>query len=244
MASWAERPSRCRSDGRRRASSRNRLLACRAGDCGPRRQPADQCQRRARVGCFTSTRLEAQSKKPIDQGNGRNQGGSSACRVRKSGWPSPRSGFFRSRSAYHRRQVKAEVCDGDRRRSSRACSGAPAYCVGIPHEEKPLGRLDNLETVCEQKEIVHITDHGPGPSVAKILHVHGALPPNSYGSPLINQAGHLIGVYAESAVPAEGSDKSDLHYFVTADPRLFDSAHLDPATGVWVAPNLPTAGAA
>ena len=54
----------------------------------------------------------------------------------------------------------------------------------------------------------------PSSGAPLLLHLAGTLPKNIYGSPLVNAAGHIVGVYAEKAQPT-GADTVaglELHY--------------------------------
>lgn len=98
-------------------------------------------------------------------------------------------------------------------------AGLPLAWVGIPHRDLPRTRFDRPRVEQALTEVYLQTKlpagaGAPSGGAPALLHLTGTLPRNIYGSPLVNAAGHVVGVYAEKAEPmqADAGSGPELHY--------------------------------
>jgi len=99
--------------------------------------------------------------------------------------------------------------------------GAPVLCVGYTHEGERVTRHSQLRpTVTKGKVFLILPPQGMASSQG-LLQLKAEMPPNGYGSAVVTIEGRLIGVFGESAQPAQGapSPPENLQYapLVTAE---------------------------
>ena len=123
-------------------------------------------------------------------------------------------------------------------------SGLPLACACVPHRGLPRTRFDHPRVEQSVTEVYLQTrlaaaEGAPPSGAPALLHLTGTLPQNIYGSPLVNAAGHVVGVYAEKAAPS-GADAAaglELHYapLVTLARAFLAGQGLDD----WTQPECP-----
>ena len=110
--------------------------------------------------------------------------------------------------------------------------GMPVTCLGYMHQVKQVTRFNKSEFQPRpvDGEILVISSFGglPGQSApAKLLHVGAEIPKGVCvdGSPVLNRAGRIIGVYSQAAAPPHNvtSVPKDLHYVTMVSPRMIDA---------------------
>jgi len=103
--------------------------------------------------------------------------------------------------------------------------GMPLGCLAIAHNAEPLTRFDTpmveLQRVKLSGQIPLPTPDGAvQPGAPVLLCISGSPPDRIHGSPIVNQAGKVVGVYAEKAQYPEGhaSQSRDHHYASQTTP--------------------------
>jgi len=119
--------------------------------------------------------------------------------------------------------------------------GMPLGCLAIAHNAEPLTRFDTPAVELTQLKLLdHYTlttpDGAAQPGAPRLLCLSGSLPDKIHGSPIVNEAGKIVGVYAEKA---ERSDKkatqpSNIHY--ASETVLVRAWLAGQATEHWIAP--------
>jgi hypothetical protein len=97
--------------------------------------------------------------------------------------------------------------------------GLPLGCLAIEHTAEPLTRFDTPRVQLSRiKLLAHDPLASPGgepqPGAPELLFVSGSLPDRIHGSPIVNEAGNIVGVYAEKAYTGEdnANQPSNMHY--------------------------------
>jgi len=97
--------------------------------------------------------------------------------------------------------------------------GCQLGCLGIPHQGEPLTRFDNPTVELTRGKLFQrsalATPDGSDPAAAPVLlHMNASLPDNVYGSPIVNQSGNIVGIYAEKAqLPdPQANERLQIHY--------------------------------
>jgi len=95
----------------------------------------------------------------------------------------------------------------------------PLACIGIPHDGEPLTRFDRptVHTIggtLFQRSRLSAGGEADRTGAPLLLHVKAAIPDHMYGSPIVNQSGNVVGVYAERAeLPSTEADQQlQIHY--------------------------------
>lgn len=123
-------------------------------------------------------------------------------------------------------------------------AGVSLACIGIPHRGLPRTRFDVSRVAQSMTEVYLLTPlAGPASVPSRVapvlLHLTGRLPQNIFGSPLVNAAGHVVGVYAEQADLPENDARAglELHYapLVTLARGWLAGKALDD----WIEPTCP-----
>ena len=86
-----------------------------------------------------------------------------------------------------------------------------------------------------------ITSLPPSPGGPRLLHVRMTMAAKVYGAPVFNEAGRVVGVFAESAAPAaeQAEGELNLHYVPVVDPLLIRAWLEQRDETLWVPPTLP-----
>lgn len=87
--------------------------------------------------------------------------------------------------------------------------GMPLTLRGYPYENEPVDRFQTFLPEPHPGKIFVITSLPPSPGGPRLMHVRAELPGKMYGAPILNDAGHVLGVFAETAVPSP--DQPNLH---------------------------------
>lgn len=95
--------------------------------------------------------------------------------------------------------------------------GCELGCLAIAHEGEPLTRFDNPTVELTQGKLFQRTalatsKDADGAGAPVLLHLKATLPDNIYGSPIVNQAGSIVGIYAEKAQLPEADERLQIHY--------------------------------
>ncbi len=97
--------------------------------------------------------------------------------------------------------------------------GSEMGCLAITHSGEPLTRFDHQAVVLTLGKLANRSElpspEGSDQSLAPVLlHINASLPSNIYGSPVVNQSGHVVGVYAEKSYrpDAEADGSQEIHY--------------------------------
>jgi hypothetical protein len=116
-------------------------------------------------------------------------------------------------------------------------SGMPVTCIGHLHKCEQITRFNKneFEPGLASGRIFAISEL-PEPREpsgrAKLLHVRAEIPKGAcvHGSPVVNAAGRILGLYAEAATPPDGGAAAgaatnvpkDLHYVTMANRQMID----------------------
>ena len=103
--------------------------------------------------------------------------------------------------------------------------GTPLRCVIPIFEAEPLTRFDNVTPTFHNAKVYMVTRRGDATSSPdagpRLLSLVGALPKNAYGSPIVNDQGQVVAVYAEKADLSTNEALANLvdrfHYAVCLD---------------------------
>ena len=71
-----------------------------------------------------------------------------------------------------------------------------------------------------------------------MMHLKMDAPNNARGSPVINQRGHVVGVYS-AAAPPQGGAEINLHCAPVVEPELIDTWLKERDAKIWTAPFVP-----
>jgi hypothetical protein len=119
--------------------------------------------------------------------------------------------------------------------------GLPVFCFGFTHEGETITRFDKFEPRLTPGKIKLITVSQELPVKARVLHIKAEIPKNAHGSPIVNAAGRIIGIYGEAAaspggegVPAGAPALKNLHYAPVVNPELIKLWLQDRSDKIWV----------
>jgi hypothetical protein len=121
--------------------------------------------------------------------------------------------------------------------------GTSVACFGFSPAAKVITEEDAYKPLLTRGQVLRIAvSNLPGQPWR--LHVQAELPPNLYGSPVVNSDGKLVGLYAEkeaSPVGAAGAAAglNDMHLITLINPTAIDQALRDPSGKAWVQPAVP-----
>lgn len=136
---------------------------------------------------------------------------------------------------------RAELATNDQR--SAAGTALEVACIGVAHQGDAI-RADDAVGLREltprstRGKILITTRLDPDPNSPRLLHVKGTIPPNVYGSPIVNRQGRILAVYAEAAL-VDASQPMPLHYAAVVEPELLAIAFGPDAAKVWQSPLPP-----
>jgi hypothetical protein len=116
-------------------------------------------------------------------------------------------------------------------------AGLPVFCLGYMHQGDKLTRFDHLEPQLAKGKIYIITAARELPGNPRLLHVKAEIPPNAYGSAVVNAEGQLVGLYGEVATsPGDSaSAMKNLHYVTMVSPTLLDEWRKNHNEKIWPA---------
>ncbi|HVC94288.1 MAG TPA: hypothetical protein VND64_11390 [Pirellulales bacterium] len=119
--------------------------------------------------------------------------------------------------------------------------GLPLACVGIAHDGEPLNRFQSYAPEMARGKVFVITSLPPSPGGPRLLHVRMTLPVKVYGAPVVNEAGRVVGVFAESAAPPAGQPGGELnlHYVPIVDLSLVRAWLERRDETLWAPPTVP-----
>jgi hypothetical protein len=119
--------------------------------------------------------------------------------------------------------------------------GQPVACLAIVHDGEPINRFQSYRPEVTRGKVFAITSLPPSPGGPLLLHVRMTLAAKVYGAPVVNEAGRVLGVFAESAPPPadKPAAKSDLHYVPVVDPALVRAWLERHDEALWVHPTVP-----
>jgi Trypsin-like peptidase domain len=105
--------------------------------------------------------------------------------------------------------------------------GFPVHCFGFTHEGRKMTHYDSdrLKPRMTDGSVYLIGSAPPKlhlPGEPKLLQVQAEIPKNSYGSPVVNGDGNIMGLYSD-ALPEERSQPvKNLHYVTMINRELVD----------------------
>ena len=112
--------------------------------------------------------------------------------------------------------------------------GFPVTCVGFTHEGGKVTRFDIFEPRQTVGKVYLIACAQNLPGQPKLLHVQAEMPKNAYGSPVVNAAGKVIGLYGD--VIPETKGLKNLHYVTLVNSEWIDRWRQDRGGPTWTAP--------
>jgi hypothetical protein len=114
--------------------------------------------------------------------------------------------------------------------------GLPVTLLGYLYENEPIDRFQSFLPDPHAGKIFIITSLPPSPGGPRLMHVRAELSGKMYGAPILNSAGHLLGVFAETALPEPGAADLHVHYAPVAVAAPIDRWIKDHDEQWWVAP--------
>jgi hypothetical protein len=109
--------------------------------------------------------------------------------------------------------------------------GLPLFCFGFSPDGEPVTKYDTCEPRLTNGKVSFIL---PG---KQVLHFETEVPPkNAYGSPLVNKAGRIVGLYGDTIGKGKEGQKpaKSRHYVTIVDPKLIEIGQEDaPDVGIW-----------
>jgi len=114
--------------------------------------------------------------------------------------------------------------------------GMPLGCLAIAHTTEPLTRFDTPMVELGRVKLsgqvpLSTSDGAVQPGAPELLCLGGSLPDKIHGSPVVNQAGTIVGVYAEKADPSQSPDH---HY--ASETTLVRAWLAGQGTEHWITP--------
>jgi hypothetical protein len=123
--------------------------------------------------------------------------------------------------------------------------GHELACVGITHNGETIPRADAFRPELKRGSVFLITglpipDSSSSAGAPRLLHFKSPLPPNLYGSPIVNSDGRVVAVYAEQAqLPEDEADEGlQIHYAPLI--TLARAWLAGQGTDHWITPDEPT----
>jgi hypothetical protein len=100
--------------------------------------------------------------------------------------------------------------------------GMRVGCLRMPHDGEPLTRFDRCAAelvTAKVREVTQLPDASGPDGQPAVLHLQGKFPEHVLGSPVVNEDGRVLAVYAEKAqLPAELAQGGlEVHYAVSVD---------------------------
>ena len=121
--------------------------------------------------------------------------------------------------------------------------GTVVGCFGFSPEAKVITEDDTYKPLLTRGQVLRIAVSTNLPAQPWRLYVQAELPPNLYGSAVVNADGKLVGLYAEKEPPPSGAAGAaglkDLHFVTLINPTAIDQALRDPGSKAWVQPAVP-----
>ncbi len=107
--------------------------------------------------------------------------------------------------------------------------GLPVACFGFTYEIEKVTRFDRFEPCLSRGKVYLLTVASHLPTRPRLLHLRAEIPKNAYGSPVVDAAGKVLGLYGESAAPPAGAEAAsnaaapkNLHYVTLVSPELIN----------------------
>lgn len=103
---------------------------------------------------------------------------------------------------------------------------AAVRCFGFTHEGKKTSETHKFEPQLIEGRIFMTTVAKDLPGQPRLLHIEAKIPPNAYGSPILNQKGSLVGIYGSPASPPDqdgspaGMAVKDIHFAAVVTPDI------------------------
>jgi len=141
-------------------------------------------------------------------------------------------------------------------------NGAPLLCLGFSHDGKKISKHNLPRLQAGKNNRIYTITAIPSPAdlpsagePVRLLHMEGEIPHESievpssdgkvtipaYGSPVFNEQGRLVAVYADTMEPGKEQQLLLLHYAPVINPALINLWLQKEDTQTWVLPDvLPT----
>ncbi len=117
--------------------------------------------------------------------------------------------------------------------------GMPLKILGYWYRVGKITRYDKFPLDDVDAKIFLVKTLPPqGPEAPRSLDVTARLKENSFGSPVFNAAGHLVGVFTESPASEDARAVRDLQHVVVIPPRLAQGWLRDRDTTTWIVPEV------
>lgn len=119
--------------------------------------------------------------------------------------------------------------------------GMPVTLFGYLYENEPVDRFQTFLPEPHLGKLFVMTSLPPSPSGPRLMHVRAELAGKLYGAPVLNQAGHIVGIFAETALPLPDQQDADLqiHYAPVADREQIGRWINDHDEQWWAVPQGP-----
>ena len=116
-------------------------------------------------------------------------------------------------------------------------TGSPLGCIGIPHlgDAVKAGAGTSSPKLFRGKLFLKTRLDPNSPSGPRLLHFKAPLDKNMFGSPIVNQDGHVVAIYSETAASGEGR-RLGIHYAPVLNPALVQKALEGKYERFWVSP--------
>ena len=113
--------------------------------------------------------------------------------------------------------------------------GLPVGCCGFSYNLVRITRFDKFEPQWFRGEVFVTGSTNRLGEEYRLLEFLAKLPENTYGSPVVNQQGRLVGVYGW-APNVEPAGVKDLRYAAIPSPELFQSPLEKLDNALWIRP--------
>ncbi len=122
--------------------------------------------------------------------------------------------------------------------------GTSLASVAIDYGEDPIDRFQRMEPQLLANRIFAIARLADEPGAPQLARVRGKFVNKPIGCPIINQAGHVVGIYADAEQSDPNADQLQIHYMPILMPGVIELGLTGQPNQVWVTPRVPVKPAA
>jgi hypothetical protein len=86
--------------------------------------------------------------------------------------------------------------------------GLPVFCCGFAHESEKITEFDSFQPQLVRSKIFNIIDPPNSPAHPRLLSIKGKIFKCAFGSPVVNDQGKIVAVYAEEMQPQKDAGEN------------------------------------